>query len=141
LYIVCGESTIHDPAPYLERDSTSAVALWLRAICQSQQEQSDMPLMTANLLENLTQAIALAPANAYLYYNRGNAYVQCLDHQQAIVDYTKAIELDANLAEAYYNRGLAHMALKHSNEATADLSKAGELGLYAAYSLLKNQRK
>ena len=68
-----------------------------------------MPLMTANLLENLTQAIA---------------------------DYTKAIALDAHLAEAYYNRGLAHMTLKHQKEATADLSKAGELGLYAAYSLL-----
>jgi tetratricopeptide (TPR) repeat protein len=141
LYIVCGESTIHDPAPWLEHDATSAVALWLRAICQAQKESSDMPLMTANLLENLTQAIELAPTNAYLYYNRGNAYVQCMDHQQAIADYTKAIALDAHLAEAYYNRGLAHMTLKHQKEATADLSKAGELGLYAAYSLLKNQRK
>ena len=64
-----------------------------------------------------------------------------MDHQQAIADYTKAIALDTHLAEAYYNRGLAHMTLKHQKEATADLSKAGELGLYAAYSLLKNQRK
>ena len=100
-----------------------------------------MPLMTANLLENLSQAIELAPQNAYLYYDRGNAYVQCLDYQKAIDDYTRAIQLDANLAEAYYNRGLAHMALKHQELAISDLSKAGELGLYTAYSIIKRQRK
>ena len=141
LYIICGQTNIHNLAPYLERDSTSAVACWLRTMSQAEQEKSDMPLMTANLLENLSQAIELAPQNAYLYYDRGNAYVQCLDYQKAIEDYTRAIQLDANLAEAYYNRGLAHMALKHQELAISDLSKAGELGLYTAYSIIKRQRK
>ena len=77
----------------------------------------------------------------YLYYNRGNAYVQCMAHQHAIDDYTRAIELDANLAEAYFNRGLARMALKLQDGAVSDLSKAGELGLYTAYSIIKRQRK
>ena len=141
LHIICGQTNINNPAPYLERDSTSAVAYWLRTMSQAEQEKSDMPLMTANLLENLSQAIELAPQNAYLYYDRGNAYVQCLDYQKAIDDYTRAIQLDVNLAEAYYNRGLAHMALKHQDLAVSDLSKAGELGLYTAYSIIKRQRK
>ena len=57
------------------------------------------------------------PANAYLHYNRGNAYVRCIEFQHAIEDYTRAIQLDPNLAEAYYNRGLARLALKQQNEA------------------------
>ena len=141
LYIVCGESTIKDATPYIQRDPTSVISLWLQAIIQAQQDSTDVPLMTAHLLENLTQAINLAPANAYLHYNRGNAYVRCIEFQHAIEDYTRAIQLDPHLAEAYYNRGLARLALKQQDEAISDLSKAGELGLYAAYSILKRQRK
>ena len=48
-----------------------------------------------------------APANAYLYYNRGNAYVRCIEFQHAVEDYTQAIQLDPHLAEAYYNRTIA----------------------------------
>ena len=117
------------------------MAIWLRAVCDTQQDTLDVPLRTANMLEAMTKAIALAPANAFLYYNRGNAYVKCVDYQLACNDYTKAIELDPMMAEAWYNRGLVRMALKQQNEAVADLSKAGELGLYQAYSILKRQNK
>jgi tetratricopeptide (TPR) repeat protein len=141
LYIVCGPTKIQDPTPWLKRDKSSAVACWLQAVWQAEQDSTDVPLRTANLLDNLTKAIGKAPGNAYLYYNRGNAYVQCLDHAHAIDDYTRAIELDAHLAEAYYNRGLARLALKRESEAVSDFSKAGELGLYTAYSLIKRQRK
>ena len=141
LYIVAGKSAVKDPSFWLKRDSTSAVAIWLRAVCEAQQDTLDIPLRTSNLLEAMTRAIAQAPANAFLYYNRGNAYVQCVDYQLALNDYSKAIELDPLMAEAWYNRGLVHMAMKQQNEAVADLSKAGELGLYQAYSILKRQRK
>jgi hypothetical protein len=49
--------------------------------------------------------------------------------------------LEPHLAEAFYNRGLVHYALKQQQEGTADLSKAGELGLYQAYSIIKQARK
>jgi tetratricopeptide (TPR) repeat protein len=140
LYIVAGESDIKDPSVYIKADSTSALALWIRAISQWQDESIDLPLRTANLIDHLTRAIQLAPANAFLYYNRGNAYVKCLEFQQAIADYSKAIQLDGNMAEAYYNRGLARLANKQQIEGNNDLSKAGELGLYTAYSILKRQR-
>ena len=140
LYIVAGQTPIPDPSPWLQSDSTSSVALWLRAVCEWQTDSAGVPLRTAMLLDRLTEAISLAPANAYLYYDRGNAYVQCLDFQQAILDYNRAIELDQNLAEAWYNRGLARIANKQQAEGVSDLSKAGELGLYTAYSIIKRYR-
>ena len=101
---------------------------------------TDIKLQTARVLADLCQAIRL-DESAYLYYNRGNVHAQRADYVHAIDDYTKAIALDQNLAEAYYNRGLAHLALKHQQESVADLSKAGELGLYQAYSIIKQSRK
>ena len=89
------------------------------------------------MLGDLSDAIQLAPQNAYLYYNRGNLYAQRNDYQRAIDDYTKAIELEPELAEAYFNRGLVRIRAKKSSEAVADLSKAGELGVYQAYSIIK----
>ncbi len=100
-----------------------------------------MKLQTARVLADLSDAIRLNASCAYLYYNRGNVYVQRHDYQHAIEDYTHAIELDAHLAEAYYNRGLARLALKQQTEGASDLSKAGELGLYQAYSIIKHSRK
>jgi tetratricopeptide (TPR) repeat protein len=141
LYIVCGKSNIKDASLYLKQDTMSAVSLWMTTIIQAQQDSTDVPRMTAQLLDDFSRAIALSPGNAYLHYNQGNAYVNCLEFQQAVEAYTVAIRIDPHLAEAYYNRGLARLALKQQDEAVSDLSKAGELGLYTAYSLLKNQRK
>lgn len=97
-------------------------------------------MKTANVLSDLSVAIENNPS-AILYYNRGNVYVQRKDYLHAIEDYSKAIEMDSHLAEAYYNRGIARLALKQQAQAVADLSKAGELGLYAAYSIIKQNRK
>ena len=141
LYIVAGRSSITDPTPYMKLDSTSVVATWLKAFCQWQTDSLDVPLRTANLIDQLTHAIGQTSANAYLYYDRGNAYVQCLDFTAAIDDYTRAIAIDGNLAEAWYNRGLAYLAQKRQAEGINDLSKAGELGLYTAYSIIKRHRK
>jgi tetratricopeptide (TPR) repeat protein len=128
-------------------DSLSAVAYWQRAVCQSRLNEfnasqgTDVKLQTARVLADLSEAIRLNVSCAYLYYNRGNVYVQRHDYQHAIEDYGRAIELEPHLAEAYYNRGLVHYALKQQQEGTADLSKAGELGLYQAYSIIKHSRK
>ena len=96
-----------------------------------------MELQSANVLGDLSDAIQLNSQNAYLYYDRGNLYVQRNDYQHAIDDYSRAIELEPNLAEAYFNRGLARLQAKKTAEGIADLSKAGELGLYQAYSVIK----
>ena len=50
-------------------------------------------------------------------------------------------ELTDATAEVYFNRGLAYLKLGNKQQAVADLSKAGELGLYDAYSIIKQQQK
>ncbi len=140
------DGAIDDLDTYLQIDSTSVAAYWLRGVCQSKLSEfyasqgTDIRMRTAREMADFCQALKIGE-NAYLYYNRGNVYVEQHNLTHAIEDYTRAIRLDPNLAEAYYNRGLAHLALKQDAEATSDLSKAGELGLYAAYSILKRQRK
>jgi tetratricopeptide (TPR) repeat protein len=141
------EGAIDDLTTYIIIDSLSSVAYWQRAVCQSRLNEfnasqgTDVKLQTARVLADLSEAICLNPSCAYLYYNRGNVYVQRHDYHHAIEDYNRAIELDAHLAEAYYNRGLVQIALKNQQESVADLSKAGELGLYQAYSIIKHSRK
>ncbi len=140
------DAAIEDLSTYLQIDSTSSLAYWQRAACQSKlnafnaSQGTDVRMKTANVLSDLTEAIRYNES-AYLYYNRGNVYVQRNDYQHAIDDYTRAIALDAHLAEAYYNRGLARIANKQQAEGISDLSKAGELGLYTAYSIIKRYRK
>ena len=57
------------------------------------------------------------------YSNRGAAYADLGEYQQAIADYTSAIELDPNLAMAYFNRGVAYKVLAEKAEAIADFEK------------------
>ena len=128
---------------YLQIDSTSSLAYWQRAVCQAKinefnaSQGTNIELQSANVLGDLSDAIHLAPQNAYLYYNRGNLYALRHDYQHAIDDYNRAVELEPDLAEAYFNRGLARLQSKKTSEGIADLSKAGELGLYQAYSVIK----
>ena len=139
------ESAIDDLSTYLQLDSASVVAFWQRAVCQSRlnhfhaAQGTDVKMKTANVLSDLTEALRLEES-AYLYYNRGNVYVERHDYAHAVEDYSRAIELDQNLAEAWYNRGLARIAQKQETDGVSDLSKAGELGLYAAYSIIKRYR-
>ena len=141
------EGAIEDLTTYILEDSLSSIAYWQRAVCQSRLNEfnaaqgTDVKLQTARVLADLTEAIRLNSHSAYLYYNRGNVYAQRHDYAHAIDDYNRAIELDQHLAEAYYNRGLTRFTLKQQSEGTADLSKAGELGLYQAYSIIKQTRK
>ena len=140
-------SAIDDLSTYLTIDSTSALAYWQRAVCQSKindfqaSQGTNIDMQWANVLSDLSRAISLAPATSYLYYNRGNLHVVRHDYASAVSDYTRAIELDPALPEAYYNRGLALIGWGQIDRGIADLSKAGELGLYPAYSLIKKYSK
>ena len=140
------DSAIDDLSICLQIDSTSSLAYWQRAVCQAKinefnaSEGTNIDLKSANVLGDLSDAIALSPDNAYLYYNRGNLYAQRGDYQRAIADYSKSLSLNQDLAEAWFNRGLAKIRAKHVAEGVEDLSKAGELGLYQAYSVIKKYR-
>ena len=141
------DNAIDDLSICLQIDSTMTLARWQRAVCQGKinefnaSQGTNIDLQTANVLGDLSEAIQSSPRNKYLYYNRGNLYAQRQDYQRAIDDYTQAISLEEHLAEAYFNRGLALIYLKREAEGIADLSKAGELGIYQAYSIIKQKRE
>ena len=141
------QSAIEDLTTYLLIDSTSVVALWLRAACQDRvnefqaSEGTDVRMKTANVLVDLEHAVRRAPDDAYIIYNRGTIRMERLDYAEAEADFTSALLIDGQLAEAYYNRALCRLRLKRTDDALQDLSKAGELGLYTAYALMKRYRK
>ena len=141
------DNAIDDLSICLQIDSTSSLAYWQRAVCQAKinefnaSEGTNVDLKSANVLGDLSDAIALSPQNSYLYYNRGNLYALRGDYQRAIADYSQALILNQDLAEAWYNRGLSKIFAKHVEEGVEDLSKAGELGLYQAYSVIKKYRE
>jgi tetratricopeptide (TPR) repeat protein len=140
------ESAIDDLSTYLQMDSTSVLALWQRAVCQSKLNQfqasqgTNIDMKTANVLGDLTDALRMDPQNAYLSYNRATLYAYRKDYQRAIDDYTRALQTDPQMAEAYYNRGLCRIFAGDKETGIQDLSKAGEMGLYAAYNLIKRYR-
>jgi len=141
------EGAIEDLSTYLHIDSTSVLALWQRAVCQSRinqfqaSEGTNTELKNANVLADFNHALALSPQNAYLLYDRGNQHAQRKAYESAIADFTAAIAIEPNMAEAYYNRGLCLIYHQRVEEGIRDLSKAGELGLYTAYSIIKKYSK
>lgn len=134
---------LSDLDDYLAVDTASVIGLWMRAVYQTLQNSYDVSrgqnvsMKVAQAEGDFAEAIKLSPANAYIYFDRGNLFAGMKNHDRAIADYTRAIQLDAHLAEAYYNRGIVYHRMGKAAEAQRDLSKAGELGLYDAYALGK----
>ena len=57
-------------------------------------------------------------------YDRGNAFLNIGQYEQAITEYTRAIELDPEYAEAYYRRGLVYKQLWKCSDANSDFLEA-----------------
>ena len=70
------------------------------------------------------EAIALNPADAEAYYNRGAAYAEKGEIDRAIADFDEAIALNPADAEAYYNRGAAYAEKGEIDRAIADFDEA-----------------
>jgi len=137
------EAAINDLTVYIQYDPNMAWAYSQRGLCQvklndyAASKGTDTRSTQTQAHDDLVKAVSLDPDNAYLHYNLGNFYAANADYGKAIDEYTIAISKNANFAEAYYNRGLARMKSDNHKGGTADLSKAGELGLYDAYSIIK----
>ena len=134
---------VNDLNTYLQIDSTSVIAYWQRAVCQTMLNQfhasqgMNVQLMAAKALDDFNISIRLSPNNAYFFYDRGNHYALRKEYTKAVEDYNAALKIDPKLSEAYYNRGLVRIYSNHQAEGIQDLSKAGELGIYSAYSIIK----
>jgi len=79
-----------------------------------------------------SQAIALKPKSAPLYFVRGRAYKQQGDLDHAIADLSRAIALKPDYAEAYNHRGVAYIGKGTGKSALPDFKKACGLGLEEA---------
>jgi tetratricopeptide (TPR) repeat protein len=78
---------------------------------------------TARAIADYNRAIALDPACAAAYFNRGLILYDQVDWEGAIADYNRAIELDPGFAAPYYQRGLARTDQGDLAGAIADFQK------------------
>ena len=85
-------------------------------------------------------SIQLDPSNAKAYLNRGMAYEQIHNVQQAFEDYSKAIQLMPQESKVYYIRGMLLWRYGMNSEAINDLKAAAELGNRFAIDFLKKKK-
>ena len=77
-----------------------------------------------------------SPHNAKVYVNRGNAYANKDNFNQAFADYSKAIEIEPSEAQAHTNRGSLYPGYGNREQALADYNKAIDLRPNAAEAYL-----
>ena len=95
----------------------------------------------AQAAKSFKSCIDSAPQFAEAHYNY--AYTLALQGQseEAINQLTLAVQQKPQFAMAWFNRGLLYLFAENRTAAVSDLSKAGELGIYQAYSIIKQSRK
>jgi tetratricopeptide (TPR) repeat protein len=76
---------------------------------------------------SFSEAIALSPDSAELYFNRAAADEKLARLRDADADYTKAIELDPEYREAYLGRGGLSLTRRRYEAAREDLTSAIEI--------------
>jgi predicted TPR repeat methyltransferase len=72
----------------------------------------------------MDQAIAINPANASLWSNRGGALLRLRRHAEALDSYDRALALNPRHADALHNRGLTLHQLQRTSEALASYDRA-----------------
>ena len=74
-----------------------------------------------------TQQTQLKSRDDEVHNNRGFAYCQIGQYDQAILDFSKAIEINPRLAHAYNNRGWAYIKKWQYDHAISDFNKTIEI--------------
>ena len=77
-------------------------------------------------IDNYTKCLRIDPDYTAAYINRGNAYYNLKNNEDAIADYTRAIRIDPDEGLAYKNRGIAKEAAGLSY--CSDYKSACDLG-------------
>lgn len=137
---------LKDLETVIEKEGNNVVALWQKTVCmamiaeyeQKTSSGQNVSIMRLGCQSEYDALHKLTPDNALVYYNEGTYYARNGNYESAIEKLSKSLLLDDRLPFAYYNRGLAYLYLGKNDKARADFGKAGELGLYSAYSIMKN---
>ncbi len=98
-----------------------AVALDWRSYIYSQSNQY------SKALEDLTEAIKLAPEEVEYLTVRGMTYCQMQRYPEALLDFNRVIELNPNYQWAIANRGITYRRMYRYDEALQDCNRAIEL--------------
>lgn len=91
-------------------------------------------------IESFTQVINLAPNDAAAYINRGQAYVELDQPDEAMVDLNRAALYDPLNPALYYWRAMAWKALNSPINMVADLKISCELGYEPACIEYENHK-
>jgi predicted TPR repeat methyltransferase len=75
-------------------------------------------------IELIDQSLAIEPANAAAWSNRGNALLELHRHAEALQSYDRALALNPGHADALHNRGLTLHHLDRTKEALASYDGA-----------------
>ena len=151
------QSAVSDLDQHLKTSPSDATALWMRAVCTAMVADyertattkaqppslvslTDKQLQTASITTDFKNALQQAPDNALILYSYATYLAKQGKSGEAIDLYTKLIQHNPTMAQAYFNRALLLLPTDQL-AAEADLSKAGELGIYNAYSILKQTAK
>jgi len=143
------QSAINDLDAALRLEPENAVALWQRSVCsalmaeyeQLSESSKDSKLRNVGIDSMFDVQMEKDPDNALILYNKGTFLARRGEYNKAIAVFNRVIELDSRFPYAYFNRGIAYTKTGETEKAKADFGKAGELGLYKAYSLMKNIKK
>jgi serine/threonine protein kinase/tetratricopeptide (TPR) repeat protein len=88
--------------------------------------------------------IALSPNLSWLYFKRGQAYLNAKQYAEALADIERFMSDQPDVPEAYINRAIALQGLKREDRAVTDVTKAIDLGtsqtrVYFIRSLLRTR--
>jgi tetratricopeptide (TPR) repeat protein len=86
----------------------------------------------------LTEALNLHPNNEYFLIDRGLAFKELKDFDNAINDMNSAIKINPNLPTAYLNRGYLYEEKGEYSKAICDFDRASELGFENKAMLYNN---
>lgn len=136
------EAALTDAAAALQADTASLPAMLQIVVIHAARKETNGDISSQEIaLRELSALTESHPEAAYLYYNRGVLHARMNLNQAALEDFTAAGQIDNRLAEAFYNKGVLLLREGRPEAAIPELSRAGELGLYSAYSLLKQAQK
>ncbi len=109
-------------ADFDEALSASAVALANRGVARARLGDLD------GAIEDYTQALGLAPKDADILFNRGNAWLAKRESQRAMTDFVRAIEADPGHAQALFRYAAVELGREPRSaavpRASADLEGA-----------------
>jgi len=75
-------------------------------------------------IADCTEAVTIAPANAFAFAQRGEAHCRAGDIKRCVADFDEAMRLDPSDPSFVYLRGMARADAGDSSGAIADLTKA-----------------